>query len=131
VLPAAQFQAFAAHFMDKVMKGLKPCPVILFCRGSSHFAKELAAIKPQGISLDWQADLSKIRSSLGKNICLQGNLDPDILLTNPSVVRREVLRIVEQMRGDPAFIFNLGHGILPETPRANVEALVACVRDFR
>ncbi|MBS0656186.1 MAG: uroporphyrinogen decarboxylase [Verrucomicrobia bacterium] len=130
VLPAPQFQAFAANFMDKVMKGLKPCPIILFCRGSSLYAHELAAIKPQGISLDWQADLPKIRSSLGKDICLQGNLDPDILLTSPSVVRKEALRIMEQMRDDPAFIFNLGHGILPETPRANVEALIACVRDF-
>lgn len=128
VLPEAQFQSFSAHFMKKVMNGLKKCPVILFCRGSSLFAESLASLTPQAVSLDWQSDLSQVRKRVGSNICLQGNLDPDILLTTPSVVRREVSHILQQMKEDPSFIFNLGHGILPETPRANVEALIDCVK---
>jgi uroporphyrinogen decarboxylase len=127
VLPEPQFQAFSARFMKKVMDGLKKCPTILFCRGSSFFAHRLASLMPQAISLDSQCDLGLVRERLGDGISLQGNLDPDILLTNPPTVRREVCRLLAQMEGDPAFIFNLGHGILPETPRENVEALMAYV----
>ncbi|HEY0866737.1 MAG TPA: uroporphyrinogen decarboxylase [Fimbriimonas sp.] len=59
---------------------------------------------------------------------LQGNLDPTTLQTNPEVVAREAKRIVEEGRRLPGHIFNLGHGILPETPLENVEALVHAVR---
>lgn len=126
-LPQAQFEAFSARFMKKVMNGLKKCPVILFCRGSSLFADTLATLSPQAISIDWHGDLEQIRQRVGEKMVLQGNLDPDVLLTNPSTVIRETSRILRSMEGDPAFIFNLGHGILPETPRENVEALLSCV----
>jgi uroporphyrinogen decarboxylase len=123
-----QFQEFSLHYQQMILQGLKNCPAILFCRGSSSYAPDLASIKPQGISLDWQCDLSQIRKTVGPNICLQGNLDPDILLTNPETVMREAKKILDKMKGDKGFIFNLGHGILPETPRENVEALVSCFR---
>lgn len=130
VLPEPQFEAFSAHFLQKIMRGIKPCPCLIFCRGASLFAENLAAIKPQGISLDWQSDLLKVRERVGSTICLQGNLDPDILMTNPATVKREATRILQRMKQDPAFIFNLGHGVLPKTPRENVEALIHCVRNI-
>ncbi len=123
-----QFMEFSARYLKKIRDAIDEVPVVLFCKGSSAFTSALARIQPAGISLDWQADLVETRMRVGPHIALQGNLDPDILLTNPETVRREVLRLVRSMKSDPGYIFNLGHGILPDTPRENVEALVECLR---
>lgn len=128
-LASDQFDRFVQKPLAKIMKGLKKCPVILFCRGTSGFAKRLSALSPQALSFDWTCDLQDMRKSLG-SICLQGNLDPDILLTNPKTVQREATALLDKMKHDPAFIFNLGHGINKDTPRENVEALVACVKNY-
>lgn len=126
-----QFREFSLAYLDKIVKGLrKDIPVILFCRGSSVFAPDLAEIKPQAISLDWNADLSRIRQQIPPGIALQGNLDPDVLLSSKEVVRKEVSRMLTSRRGDPAYIFNLGHGITPEVQYENVRALVETVQDF-
>ncbi len=134
MLAPPHFEAFSLRMMEKIMKGLKkPCPVILFCKGSALYAERLASVQPQAISLDAQSDLQQIRRKVGNKITLQGNLDPDVLLTTPKIVTKETKRIISSMHNesglDPGFIFNLGHGILPNTPRGNVEALVQCVKD--
>ena len=59
-----------------------------------------------------------------------GNLDPVVLFANQDVLRREALRVLEQAGGRQGHIFNLGHGILPETPVENVIALVELVHGF-
>jgi uroporphyrinogen decarboxylase len=126
-----QFREFSLAYMDKILKGLKKdTPVILFCRGSSVFAQDLAEIKPQGISLDWNADLTRIRQMLPAGITLQGNLDPDVLLAPKSTLQKEVTRMLNGRKGDPAYIFNLGHGITPEVPYENVRTLVETVQEF-
>jgi len=126
-----QFREFSLAYLDKIMKGIKKDkPVIIFCRGSSVFAPDLAELNPQGISLDWNADLSRVRSQIPPGIALQGNLDPDILLASKHVLQREVYRMLASRRGDSAYIFNLGHGITPEVPYENVRALVETVQDF-
>jgi len=68
------------------------------------------------------------RRRLGPGIALQGNLDPAALFAPPAEVRRRVAALLESLRGDPGYIVNLGHGILPETPIEGVEALVETVR---
>lgn len=128
-LASDQFNRFVQKPLQKILKGLKQCPTILFCRGASAFTKRLAHIAPQALSFDWTCDMQDVRSELS-TICLQGNLDPDILLTNPATVQKEAIALLGKMKGDPAFIFNLGHGIHKDTPRENVEALVACVKSY-
>jgi uroporphyrinogen decarboxylase len=130
VLAYPQFEEFSLFPMQRVMKQLKPCPIILFCRGSSYFFDGLASIKPQGISLDWQCDLAEVRKKVASNITLQGNLDPHVLFADEKVVKKEAKAILDKMGKDPAFIFNLGHGVLPHTPEDNVKALVECVKSF-
>jgi uroporphyrinogen decarboxylase len=129
VLADKQFQEFCLPTTESILLGIKPHPVILFCRGSSVFARHLALLHPSAISLDWQCDIAHMRSMLGKNICLQGNLDPDILYSDAPQVSKEASSILQKMKSDPAFIFNLGHGIHPDTPRENVQALVECVHN--
>lgn len=131
VLGHAQFREFSLAYMQKIVNQIKKkVPVILFCRGSSAFATDLAHIAPSAISVDWNADLQQLRRAIPGSIALQGNLDPDVLYAPLPVVRREVNSLLQAMKGDPGYIFNLGHGITPGTPVDAVKTLVDCVKGF-
>lgn len=130
-LPIEEFCTFSIPYIRKIIQRLhSPVPVIIFCRGSSLFASEIAKIHPQAISIDWQADLTSVRKQIPKSIALQGNLDPVVLLAHKEVIKKKALGILSQMHQDPSYIFNLGHGILPETPFENVKYLVDCVKEY-
>jgi len=128
-LAPIQLREFVFPYLRKVLEGLssQKIPTILFCRGSSLFATELAALSPTAISIDWSGDLGKIRSSLSPTIALQGNLDPDVLFAPKELIKRDVHSILDVMKGDPAYIFNLGHGVQPGTPLDAVHYLIDLV----
>lgn len=130
VLGHAQFREFVYPYLKKMVEGFRSTgvPVILFCRGSSVFAPDLAELNPAGISLDWNGDLKKIRASLPATVALQGNLDPDVLYAPQKMLRSEIKRMLRGMKGDPGYIFNLGHGIFPDVPVEAVHALVEAVQ---
>ncbi|CDZ79679.1 Uroporphyrinogen decarboxylase [Candidatus Rubidus massiliensis] len=127
-----QFQQCTLKYLEKIMKGLSSTqvPLIFFCKGSSVFYKNLASLKPQALSIDWNENLANIRQNLGLTIALQGNLDPYVLYGSQSIIKTQVESILESMRGDKGFIFNLGHGILPDIPYQNVQFLVDTVKNF-
>jgi uroporphyrinogen decarboxylase len=126
-----QFQEFSQAYMEKLMKGIKNknIPIILFCKGSSVFAHELASLKPACISLDWNGSLPAIRRQIPHPIALQGNMDPLILQAPLLAIRHEASRLIASMKGDSGYVFNLGHGILPETPVEAVRTLVETVHN--
>ncbi len=123
-LAIPQFDRFVKKPIEKIMKGLKKCPVILFGRAN---IERLSTLSPSALSLSCQSSLQEVRKNHA-DIALQGNLDPDILRTNPETIIRETKAILESMKGDPAFIFNLSHGVHKETPRENVAALVQAIK---
>jgi uroporphyrinogen decarboxylase len=90
----------------------------------------MAGAEPDALSIDWQADLVRLRAQLGPKIALQGNLDPHILYAPIPTIQKEARRILEEMEGDPGFIFNLGHGLLPDMEVSRVKALVDTVQSF-
>jgi uroporphyrinogen decarboxylase len=73
--------------------------------------------------MDWRTDLAEARQTLGRNVALQGNVDPAILLGTQSAVRQAAQAAVEKT-GGLGHILNLGHGILPTTPVSNAKAFV-------
>jgi uroporphyrinogen decarboxylase len=81
------------------------------------------------IGLDWRVRLDEAWARLG-DVAVQGNFDSIALFTNPEVVRRRAGDVLEQAANRPGHIFNLGHGILPETPVENVVALVEAVHEL-
>lgn len=132
VLGQAQFKEFSLAYLEKLLTALKAknIPSILFCRGSSVFALQLATINPTALSIDWNGDLAALRKQVPSHIALQGNLDPDILCAPREVVARETRSLLNSMESEPGYIFNLGHGVLPETPVDNVKTLVDVVKSF-
>jgi uroporphyrinogen decarboxylase len=129
VLAYPQFKEFSLSYLDMLLEGVKGrVPVIFFCRGSSAFAPDLARLKPAGISVDWNCDIAQMRTQIPHPVALQGNLDPHVLYASSEVIEREVNHILDKMSDDPGFIFNLGHGILPDIPEASVHTLVECIK---
>ncbi len=130
VLATGQFREFSLAYLQQIVKALEATgkPTILFCRGSSIFASQLAEAQPAAISLDWNGMLKDQRRRLGPGIALQGNLDPHLLFAPVATIRSEVNDLLQNMKGDPAFILGLGHGVLPHTPLEAVHALVDCAK---
>ena len=92
--------------------------------------KIVAACGADAISIDMQANRKKARSALSSACAIQGNLDPDILIEGGEELDRAVDEILEDFRGI-RHIFNLGHGIKPETPIAHVERMIARVKGMK
>ena len=133
ILAHQQFREFSLPYLKRVVEAIRPTkiPTILFCKGSSFFAKQLAEALPTALSIDWNADLGELRAALPRQLALQGNLDPEILYSPPSVIKREAKRLLSRMHGDPGYIFNLGHGITPDVPVEAVQTLVETVQNHR
>jgi uroporphyrinogen decarboxylase len=112
-----------------VVRGRMPAAKIIgFPRGAgSKLRRYIAAVPVDAVGLDWTVDLGFARDQLQTQKPIQGNLDPVALLVGGTALDRAVDRILESFAAGP-FIFNLGHGVLPDTPIAHVEQLVARVR---
>lgn len=128
-----QFREFSLAYLDKILKGIQRAdiPVILFCRGSSVFAPQLAELRPACVGLDWNCRMADMRRQIPYPIALQGNLDPDLLYAPLVRIQAEVNRLLGEMAGDRGFIFNLGHGIAPDVSEDAVRTLITSVRKVR
>ncbi|MFG1297165.1 uroporphyrinogen decarboxylase [Xanthobacter variabilis] len=132
VLDPLSFELWCVEPLKRIVEGLKAehphVRVIAFPKGASMEALErLAQVGITAVGLDWTADRSAARARLGARVALQGNLDPLRLIAGGAALEDEVRRIRADFAGC-RHIFNLGHGIRPETPLAHVDALVAAVR---
>jgi uroporphyrinogen decarboxylase len=127
------YRDFSHYYIVDIISKLnrRNIPVISFCKGSSVFAPLMAEAKPDVISVDWNADLLNIKKALPDNIAVQGNLDPHILYADKKVIKERINRLFERMRGQNGFIFNLGHGIMPDIPFDNVKYAVDVVKEFK
>jgi uroporphyrinogen decarboxylase len=129
VLDERSYRTSLLPYMKRIFEGLRPlgAPVIHFGTGTAALLKVMQEAGGDVIGVDWRISLTDA-AGLMRPTPLQGNLDPAALLSTPSIVAEKAKRIVEEGRTLPGHIFNLGHGIYPETPIANVEALIGAVR---
>lgn len=127
MLSAYELHGFAFQYAKAVIDKLKPLgvPVIYFARDIGSHLREAAKLGADVLGIDWTVNMRDVRDL---PCALMGNLDPAVLFTNPTVVRDRVHAIMAEMRGRNGFIFNLGHGVLPETPVENVKAIIQAVR---
>ncbi|PST84489.1 uroporphyrinogen decarboxylase [Pedobacter yulinensis] len=126
------YEEFSHRYIKEIIGGLnrQDIPVISFCKGSSVFAPMMAEAKPDVISIDWNADLLNVKKTLPAGIAVQGNLDPHILYADKPVIKQQIHKLFERMRGENGFIFNLGHGIMPDIPFDHVKYAIEVVREF-
>jgi uroporphyrinogen decarboxylase len=132
ILASNAFEEASAKWMTQIVRSLESrVPVIVFSRGAHGNWDALVQTGAQILGIDWTIPLSEVRKTLPENVGIQGNLDPLLLNTTPRVVAAEATRILEQMRDNNGFIFNLGHGVPPDAKLENIEALVQTVKNFR
>ena len=105
-------------------------PVIYFGTDTSTLLAAMQLTGADVIGLDWRIPLDQGWSELGQNVGVQGNLDPVVLFSNWKQVENDARAVLDRANGRPGHIFNLGHGILPETPVENVKALVSFVQEY-
>ena len=106
-------------------------PVIHFGTGAAGFFKELHAAGGDVLGVDWRINIDQAWMDISYRSAVQGNLDPAALLAPLAELKIRVLELLKRTGSRPGHIFNLGHGILPETPVENVKAVVQIVREFR
>jgi uroporphyrinogen decarboxylase len=125
------YRRYVQPHVRTLVQGITPgVPVIHFGTGTGGFLEDLRDAGGDVIGVDWRLDLGDARRRLGPSVAIQGNLDPVILFADTATIRAEVERILAAVGGAPGHIFNLGHGILPETPVDNVLALVEMVHEL-
>ena len=105
-------------------------PVIHFGTGTGALLELMRDAGGDVIGLDWRVDLGEAWRRLGPTVGVQGNLDPAALFAPADEIRRQVARILERAGGRPGHVFNLGHGVLPDTPVAHVAALIDAVHEL-
>ncbi|MGH7771610.1 MAG: uroporphyrinogen decarboxylase [Candidatus Binatia bacterium] len=125
------YQRYVLPYTRATIAAVTPgIPVIHFSTGTAGLLSSLRAAGGAIISVDWRVNLDEAWECLGYDIGIQGNLDPAALFASPKEIRRRAEDILRRASGRPGHIFNLGHGVLPETPIENVIAMVKAVHEL-
>ena len=126
-LSPAQYRARVAPWSSRILEAVD-VPTIHFGTGAAHLLGDLAAAGGDVIGLDWRLPLDDGWALAGDR-AVQGNLDPAVLTAPWDVVEREAVDVLARADGRPGHIFNLGHGVLPESDPGHLTRLVELVRE--
>jgi len=132
VLPPREFARWCIEPVRQIIANVRAevpdARIIGFPRGAgASLATYLDQVPVNAVSIDWTAEPSFVREHVQSRVAVQGNLDPLVLLAGGAALDRAIDGILESY-GTGAFIFNLGHGIVPQTPIAHVERMLARIR---
>ncbi len=134
VLSPADYVQFSLEPMARIVEHLKrvapETPVILFTKNGGQHLEAMAETGCDALGLDWTTDLGSARSRVGTRVALQGNLDPTWLLAQPARIEAAVARVLDSYGKGPGHVFNLGHGILQQTPPEHAAAMIEAVRNL-
>ncbi|MFI5305414.1 MAG: uroporphyrinogen decarboxylase, partial [Nitrospiria bacterium] len=130
-LSGDEYALFSFPYTRKIIDEVKKSgvPSILYVNGGGLLLDHMVATGADVISLDWRTDIKKTRQLYGEKVSLQGNLDPCILYADPITIRAQVKAILEKYGKGSGHIFNLGHGILPDTPFENAKVMIRSVHE--
>lgn len=130
-LTPEDYRRFVFPHVKRLIAGLNPgTPVISFGTQTNGLLPLLVEAGGDVIGVDWRIELDEAWRVLGPNLAIMGNLDPTTLLSTKDEIERQAKRILAQAGGRPGHIFNLGHGVLPETPLENVLHLIDVVKKY-
>jgi uroporphyrinogen decarboxylase len=136
LLGPADYRAFALPYVRRVFDRVAEVaaqlgldvPRIYYAGNAGGWLPACQLTGATVVGLDWRMDLAPARAQLGPALAVQGNLDPAVLLGPPAVIRQRARAVLDQA-GPVGHIFNLGHGILPQTPPDHARVLVDAVRE--
>ena len=130
-LSPTDYREFVLPHMRTLLDCLAPgVPTIHFGTGNPQLLPLQAEAGGEVVGVDWRIRLADAWELIGRDRAIQGNLEPAILLADPPQIRRHVADILKQANGQPGHIFNLGHGVLPQTPVEHAVEVVRLVKEL-
>lgn len=131
VLSPDDFETFSLKYIERIISQIKRGsePVIVFAKGVHFRLNRLAGCGADVLGLDWTMDIGEVREMIGRQVALQGNLDPTVLYMRQENIARQAWKILESYGRHDGHIFNLGHGILPDVSPDNLKFLVDFVKE--
>jgi uroporphyrinogen decarboxylase len=127
-LSAADYREFVAPYSARILAAVD-APTIHFGTGTTHLLREMKAVGGDVIGLDWRVPIDRGWEYLGSGRGVQGNLDPCVLLGPWERTEESTVRILDAVAGRRGHIFNLGHGVLPDTDPSDLGRLVDLVHE--
>ncbi|MCS5710037.1 uroporphyrinogen decarboxylase [Candidatus Berkiella aquae] len=135
-LSGAAYHEFSLHYMQEIVRYLKAktltqsIPIILFTKQGGQWLESIADTGCDAIGIDWTQDLANAKARVGRQVALQGNLDPTVLYARPDIIQREVQGVLANYGYGSGHIFNLGHGIFPDVNPEHVAAMIEAVKKY-
>lgn len=131
VLDERMYREFCIPYIKQINDALQAdnVPTIIFSKGAWFSLDAIANIGSDVIGTDWNMSTDFIRSTLGPDRVVQGNLDPCVLYSDHKEIEKKTKQMIEAIGGN--HIVNLGHGVYPDTPLDGVKAFVNCVKEYR
>jgi uroporphyrinogen decarboxylase len=132
LVDARSYREFVAPYTGAIFERLRDkVPTVHFSTGTSHLLEEIAATNPAIVSVDWRVPVDEAWRRIGEERGIQGNLDPAMLMAPWETVRAGAIDILERVGGRNGHVFNLGHGLMPETDPDQLSRLVELVHGYR
>jgi uroporphyrinogen decarboxylase len=130
-LSPLDYRQYVLPYVQQIISSLPASvPVINFATGNPALLPLLAETDCAVVGVDWRIGLADAWRTVGFEKAVQGNLDPTVLLSNPREIRKHVQAVLDQADNRPGHIFNLGHGVLQQTPVENAIAVVDLVHEL-
>jgi uroporphyrinogen decarboxylase len=138
ILSPRDFREFALRWSKRVIDLLRESPtwketggvpIIYFVNGCAPYLADYASSGADVLGVDWRVDIDVVRAGVGDGVALQGNLDPGALYLSPREIRDRVAEVLAKA-GPVGHIFNLGHGVTPETDPEHVRVMVQAVKEL-
>jgi uroporphyrinogen decarboxylase len=137
IVSQGDFREYPLRYARRVIELLRASPtwrtggvpIIYFVNGCAPYLDDYASSGADVLGVDWRVGIDEVRRRVGDGVALQGNLDPGALFAPPIEIRARVADILARA-GSTGHIFNLGHGVLPETDPEHVRAMVTAVREL-
>lgn len=136
ILSPRHYQEFSLFYMQQIVADLtrenedRRIPVILFTKGGGQWLEAMAETGCDALGVDWTVDIGESHRRVGHKVALQGNLDPCALYASPTHIRQEVATILADFGPNNGHVFNLGHGIHPDTDPEHVRVMVEAVHEL-
>lgn len=130
-LSPADYAEFVLPYSRSILEGLKDAgvPRIHFGTGTTTLLPQMRAAGADVVGADWRIPLDEAWDRIGRDCAIQGNLDPTVLLGPVERMERDAREVLRRAGGRPGHVFNLGHGVLPETPVESLIRLVEVVHE--
>lgn len=132
-LSSAAYLEFDLPYITKILEHLKlkNIPSLLFSKSSASRLELLRNMPLNALSVDWTSSLKSHLEILPSHMSIQGNLDPYLTTLEFSFIKDELTSLLEEVKGCPRYIFNLGHGVFPETKLETLQKMIGLIKSVR